>query len=153
MLDVNLNGVFYATQEGARAMVATVGGGSIVVTASTNAFFPERHTAHYSTAKGGAVALVRAAALDLAADGVRLNAVSPGIIRTPLAAPLTESPDVAKAFLRDVPMNRFGESDEIADTVLFLASDEASYITGQNIVVDGGMTLGTSFELPEIGEH
>jgi len=150
MIDVNLTGVFHTTQEGARAIVAS-GGGAIVVTASTNAFFPERNTAHYSAAKGGVVALVRAAALDLAANGVRVNAVSPGIIRTPLAAPLTEDAAAARAYLRDVPMSRFGESDEIADTVLYLASDEASYITGQNIVVDGGTTLGTTFELPEIG--
>jgi NAD(P)-dependent dehydrogenase (short-subunit alcohol dehydrogenase family) len=152
ILDVNLNGVFYATQEGARAIIATAGRGAVVVTASTNAFSPERHTVHYSTSKGGVVAFVRAAALDLAGLGVRVNAVSPGIIRTPLAAPLTEDADVAREFLRSVPMTRFGESSEIADTVLFLASDESSYITGQNIVVDGGTTLGMSFEMPNIGE-
>ena len=152
MLDVNLNGVFYATQEGARAILATAGRGAMVVTASTNAFFPERHTVHYSTSKGGVVALVRAAALDLAGSGVRVNAVSPGIIRTPLAAPLTEDADVARAFLRSVPMTRFGEPSEIAAAVLFLASDESSYITGQNIVVDGGTTLGMTFEMPDIGE-
>jgi 3-oxoacyl-[acyl-carrier protein] reductase len=150
MIDVNLTGAFHTTQEGARAIVAS-GGGAIVVTASTNAFFPERNTAHYSAAKGGVVALVRAAAIDLAASGVRVNAVSPGIIRTPLAAPLTEDAAAARAYLRDVPMSRFGDADEIADTVLYLASNESSYITGQNIVVDGGTTLGTTFELPEIG--
>jgi NAD(P)-dependent dehydrogenase (short-subunit alcohol dehydrogenase family) len=151
MIDVNLTGVFHTTQEGARAIVGSAGRGTIVVTASTNAFFPERDTAHYSTSKGGVVALVRAAALDLAASGVRVNAVSPGIIRTPLAAPLTEDPVAAREYLRSVPLGRFGESAEIADTVLYLASDESSYITGQNIVVDGGATLGTTFELPQIG--
>jgi 3-oxoacyl-[acyl-carrier protein] reductase len=150
MIDVNLTGVFRAVQEGARGIMASSGHGAIVVTASTNAFFPEQHTAHYSAAKGGVVAFVRAVALDLAESGVRVNAVSPGIIRTPLAAPLTEDPEAAREFLSAVPMHRFGESDEIADTVLFLASDESSYITGQNIVVDGGTTLGMSIGQPEI---
>ena len=103
MLDVNLTGVFLAVQEGARGILATAGRGTIVVTASTNAFFPEQHTVHYSAAKGGVGRLVRAAALDLAERGIRVNAVSPGIIRTPLAAPLTEDPEVARDFLRAVP--------------------------------------------------
>jgi NAD(P)-dependent dehydrogenase (short-subunit alcohol dehydrogenase family) len=120
------------------------------VTASTNAFFPEQHTVHYSAAKGGVVAFVRAAALDLAERGIRVNAVSPGIIRTPLAAPLTEDPEAARDFLRAVPQHRFGESDEIADAVLFLASDESTYITGQNLVIDGGTTLGMSIGTPQI---
>jgi NAD(P)-dependent dehydrogenase (short-subunit alcohol dehydrogenase family) len=150
MIDVNLTGVFLAVQEGARGILASANRGAIVVTASTNAFFPEQHTAHYSAAKGGVVAFVRAVALDLAESGIRVNAVSPGIIRTPLAAPLTEDPDAARDFLRAVPMQRFGECDEIADAVLFLASDESSYITGQNIVIDGGTSLGMSIGMPEI---
>ena len=105
MIDVNLTGVFYAVQEGARGIAASAGRGAIVVTASTNAFFPEQHTVHYSAAKGGVVALVRAVALDLADAGIRVNAVSPGIIRTPLAAPLTEDPEAA----RNVPARRPAE--------------------------------------------
>jgi NAD(P)-dependent dehydrogenase (short-subunit alcohol dehydrogenase family) len=150
MLDVNLTGAFYAIQEGTRGILASAGSGAIVVTASTNGFFPEQHTAHYSSAKGGVIAFVRAVALDLADAGIRVNAVSPGIIRTPLAAPLTEDPVAAADFLRNVPLGRFGECDEIADAVLFLASSDASYITGQNLVVDGGTTLGMSIGLPEI---
>jgi NAD(P)-dependent dehydrogenase (short-subunit alcohol dehydrogenase family) len=150
MLDVNLTGAFYAIQEGARGILASAGSGAIVVTASTNGFFPEQHTVHYSTAKGGVIAFVRAVALDLADAGIRVNSVSPGIIRTPLAAPLTEDPVAAADFLRHVPLGRFGECDEIADAVLFLASSESSYITGQNLVVDGGTTLGMSIGLPAI---
>jgi NAD(P)-dependent dehydrogenase (short-subunit alcohol dehydrogenase family) len=150
MVDVNLTGAFYAAQEGARAIVASSGRGAIVVTASTNAFFPEQHTVHYSATKGGLVALVRALALDLAPHGIRVNAVSPGIIRTPLAAPLVDDEEAAAQYLRMVPLGRFGEPDEVADAVLFLGSAESSYITGQNIVIDGGATLGTSIGLPGI---
>ena len=149
MLAVNLNGVFYAVQETARALVDAGRKGAIVVTSSTNAFFPEQHTVHYSTSKGAVVAFVRASALDLAEFGIRINAISPGIIRTPLAAPLVDDPVAAADFLRKVPLRRFGEPEEVASLVLFLASDDASYITGENIVIDGGGTLGMVLKLPE----
>jgi NAD(P)-dependent dehydrogenase (short-subunit alcohol dehydrogenase family) len=148
MMAVNLNGVFYAVQESARAFATTGRRGAIVVTSSTNAFFPERHTVHYSTSKGAVVAFVRACALDLAELGVRINAVSPGIIRTPLAAPIVGDPVAATDYLGKVPLGRFGEPEEIAHLVLFLASDEASYITGENVVIDGGATLGTILRIP-----
>jgi NAD(P)-dependent dehydrogenase (short-subunit alcohol dehydrogenase family) len=149
MLAVNLNGVFYAVQETARALVDAGRGGAIVVTSSTNAFFPEQHTVHYSTSKGAVVAFVRASALDLAEFGIRINVISPGIIRTPLASPLIDNPAAAADFLGQVPLRRFGEPEEVAHLVLYLASDDAAYITGENIVIDGGMTLGTVLKLPE----
>lgn len=149
MLAVNLNGVFYAVQETAQAMVDAGTGGAIVVTSSTNAFFPEQHTVHYSTSKGAVLAFVRASALDLAEFGIRINAISPGIIRTPLAAPVVDDPVAAADFLGKVPLARFGEPEEVASLVLFLASAEASYITGENIVIDGGGTLGTVLKIPE----
>jgi 3-oxoacyl-[acyl-carrier protein] reductase len=149
MISVNLTGVFLAVQESAGAMVEAGRGGSIVVTSSTNSFFPETHTVHYSTTKGGVTAFVRAAALDLAEHGIRINAVSPGIIRTPLASPLVDHPQAAAAYLRHVPMQRFGDPIEVARVVLFLASDDTSYMTGADIVVDGGATLGTALNLPD----
>lgn len=149
MLAVNLNGVFYAVQETARAFVDAGRKGAIVVTSSTNAFFPEQHTVHYSTSKGAVVAFVRACALDLAEHGIRINAISPGIIRTPLASPLIDDPVAAADFLGQVPLRRFGEPEEVANLVLFLASDDAGYITGENIVVDGGVSLGTALKVPE----
>lgn len=146
MLDVNLGGVFLTVQEGARAMRD---GGAIVVTASTNAFFVEAHTAHYSASKGGVRTFVRAAALDLAPRGIRINVIHPGIIRTPLASWINEHPRAASAYLERVPLKRFGNPDEVAKVALFLASDAASYMTGADVVVDGGVSLGVSLGLDE----
>jgi NAD(P)-dependent dehydrogenase (short-subunit alcohol dehydrogenase family) len=148
ILAVNLTGVFRSVQEAGRAM-ARAGGGSMVVTSSTNAFFVEQHTAHYSATKGGIVTFVRNAALDLGMYGIRVNAVCPGIIRTRLGRPLIEDPVAGPDYLRHVALGRFGEPEEIASAILFLASDEASYITGESLVVDGGATLGVALGIPD----
>lgn len=148
VLDVNLTGVFLTVQESGRVM-ASRKGGAIVVTASTNAHFVEASTTHYSASKGAVVTFVRAAALDLAPHGIRINCISPGIIRTPLAAFLTEDPVAGPAYVSRIPLGRFGEAHEVAATAAFLASDEAAYITGENIVVDGGATLGVALEVPD----
>ncbi len=139
MLDVNLTGVFLTVQECARRMQA---GAAIVVIASTNAFFVEAETAHYSASKGGVRTLVRAAAMDLGRRGIRVNVVHPGIIRTPLTSWRDKFPEAAAEYLRKVPLGRFGEPEEIANVVLFLASDAASYLTGADVVADGGVSLG-----------
>jgi NAD(P)-dependent dehydrogenase (short-subunit alcohol dehydrogenase family) len=149
MLDVNLTGVFLSVQEAALAMAKTARGGAIVVTSSTNAFYVEQHTAHYSATKGGVLTFVRNAALDLAEHGIRVNTVCPGIIRTRLGLPLIEDPVAGPEYLKRVPLRRFGEPAEIANAVLFLASDEASYVTGEDLVVDGGATLGVVLEIPD----
>ena len=141
VLDVNLTGTFLCIQEAARVM-ARSGGGAVVVTASTNAFWVEANLAAYNASKGGVVALVRTAALDLASYGIRVNAVAPGVVRTRLAAFVTEDPVAAADYLKRIPLNRFAEPGDVADAVLFLASKEAAYITGQTLVLDGGLTLG-----------
>jgi 3-oxoacyl-[acyl-carrier protein] reductase len=141
ILDVNLTGTFLCTQEAARVM-ARSSGGAIVVTASTNAFWVEANMAAYNASKGGVVAFVRTAALDLASFGIRVNAVEPGVVRTRLAAFVTENPSAAADYLKRIPLNRFAEPGDVADAVLFLASPEAAYITGQTLVLDGGLTLG-----------
>ncbi|HXH82953.1 MAG TPA: SDR family oxidoreductase [Gaiellaceae bacterium] len=148
MLGVNLSGVFYSVQEAAREMAAR-GGGAIVVTASTNAFYVEQGTAHYSATKGGVWTFVRNAALDLGQYGIRVNSVLPGIVDTRLSAPLVHDPVAGAAYLKRVPLGRFGQPVEIANAVLFLASDEASYVTGADLVVDGGATLGVVLDIPE----
>jgi NAD(P)-dependent dehydrogenase (short-subunit alcohol dehydrogenase family) len=148
ILDVNLTGTFLCTQEAAREM-ATRGSGAIVVTASTNAFWVESNLAHYNASKGGVIAFVRSAALDLAPHGIRVNAVEPGVVRTRLAAFVTEDPAAAADYLKRIPLNRFAEPEDVASAILFLASQEASYITGQALVLDGGLTLGVPLEVPD----
>jgi NAD(P)-dependent dehydrogenase (short-subunit alcohol dehydrogenase family) len=149
MLSVNLSGVFLSVQEAARVMAAAGRGGAIVVTSSTNAFYVEKHTAHYSATKGGIWTFVRNAALDLGEYGIRVNSVLPGIIRTRLGEPLIEDPVAGPEYLKRVALGRFGEPVEIANAILFLASDEASYVTGEGLVVDGGATLGVVLDIPD----
>ena len=147
MLDVNLTGAFFSIQEAARVMIP-LGRGAIVFTASTNAFWVEANTAHYSATKFGVLGLMKTAALDLARFGVRVNAVSPGIVDTRLAAHLVHDPVQGPDYLKRIPLGRYAHPRNIADAVAFLASDEASYITGENLVVDGGVTIGASIDVP-----
>jgi NAD(P)-dependent dehydrogenase (short-subunit alcohol dehydrogenase family) len=118
---------------------------------STNAVFAEESTVHYSASKGALVAMVRAASLDLARHGIRINAVAPGMIRTRMAAPLTEDATAAADFLENVPLGRFGEPEDIAAVVRFLASEEAAYVTGTLLIADGGLTAGMKLGTDEIG--
>jgi NAD(P)-dependent dehydrogenase (short-subunit alcohol dehydrogenase family) len=148
VLAVNLTGVFLCTQEAGRVM-ARSGGGTIVVTASTNAFWVESNLAHYNTSKGGVVAFVRSAAIDLARYGIRVNAVAPGVVLTRISAWVTEDPDLAQQYLKQIPLHRFAKTIDVAKAVLFLASSNSSYITGQTLVIDGGQTLGILVDPPE----
>jgi len=148
ILDVNLTGVFLTTQEAGRAM-AKSGGGAIVAFASTNAFYVEELNVPYSVTKGGIVTFVRNAALDLARHKIRINAVDPGIIYTRLSASLIEDPVAGPDYLKRIPLGRWGSPDDIAKVVLFLASDDAAYMTGEDVIVDGGVTLGVSLGIED----
>jgi NAD(P)-dependent dehydrogenase (short-subunit alcohol dehydrogenase family) len=147
VIDINLTGTFFTVQESARAMSET-GGGSIVVTSSTNAWYVESNLAPYNASKGGVVALMRSAAQDLAKFNIRVNAIEPSMVKT-RAAFITTDPVGGPEYLKKVPMGRFAETSEIANVVTFLASDEASYMTGQALVIDGGLTLGVEMPLPQ----
>jgi NAD(P)-dependent dehydrogenase (short-subunit alcohol dehydrogenase family) len=136
---VNVDGVFLCTQIAARAMRP---GGRVVVTASTNAVQVEENLVPYSTTKGAVVTFVRAAALDLARRGVRINAVAPGVVNTRIARWVIEDPVLGPEYLKKIPLARFGEPADIAAAVGFLAGSGSSYMTGQTIVLDGGQTLG-----------
>lgn len=138
VINVNIKGSFLMGQAAARAMKST-GGGAIVNMSSVNAVLAIPNIASYNVSKGGINQLTRAMSLALADFGIRVNAVAPGTIATELArqAVLTSEAAEKKIMMR-TPMKRLGEPDEVAKVVAFLASDAASYITGEIVTVDGG---------------
>ena len=142
VLRINLKGSFLVGQAVARVM-AGAGKGSIINMSSVNAVLTIPTIASYNVSKGGINQLTRVMALALADKGVRVNAVAPGTIATELAAKaVLTSPEATARIMSRTPMKRLGQPSEIADTVAYLASDAASYITGEIVVVDGGrMTL------------
>jgi meso-butanediol dehydrogenase/(S,S)-butanediol dehydrogenase/diacetyl reductase len=141
-LDVNLRGTWYLIQEAARVMVAQGTRGAIAVTSSTNAFQPEAGGLAYNTSKSGQVAVMHTAAMELAPHGIRVNAIAPGIINTRLSAFLINHPVQSQEFLRRIPIGRFAEPKEMAKPIIWMCCDEASYLTGELLVVDGAMTVG-----------
>lgn len=146
IIDVNLTGTFFCIQEAARVMVPARQG-AIVVTSSTNGWYVESNMWHYNASKGGVVALVRSAAMDLGPYGIRVNAIEPSMVRT-RANFVVDDSVFAPEYLKHVPLGRFAEPAEIAAVVAFLASDEASYVTGQALTIDGGLTMGVVLPLP-----
>lgn len=148
VLRVNLKGAFLMGQAAARAM-ADAGGGSIVNMSSVNGVLAIPNIASYNVSKGGINQLTRVMALALADRNIRVNAVAPGTIATELAAKaVLTSEDAQRKILGRTPMKRLGEPAEVADVVAWLASDAASYVTGEIVTVDGGrMTLNYTVPL------
>jgi NAD(P)-dependent dehydrogenase (short-subunit alcohol dehydrogenase family) len=138
---VNLRGYFVTAQEAARHMAARGGGGRIVMVSSVNQASVNRGIAHYAASKGGVMQLARAMALELAPTGITVNLVAPGTIETDLNRAFLADPANRRAKLGPIPMGRFGQPEDVAGAVVFLASDAAAYVTGATIVVDGGLTL------------
>lgn len=141
VIDVNLNGVFRVARAALRQMYQQ-GSGSIINCASILGVFGQSQTAAYTAAKGGVVNMTRTLALEAAAKGVRVNAVGPGYIDTPLLAGLDDV--MMQQLISLHPLGRLGRPEEVANAVVFLASDEASFITGAHLMVDGGFTAGKS---------
>lgn len=138
-LELNLTGVYH----GCLAAVARFlqqGGGAIVNISSVFGIVGSPNSASYSAAKGGVLALTRQVARDYAADGIRVNSVSPGFVDTPLLQKDTHEGTIEFAE-QYTPMGRIGSPEEIAEAVIFLASENASFVTGQNLVVDGGYSM------------
>ena len=146
-LAVNVDGTMFCTVESARAMVAAGRPGAIVCTSSINAWFVEETHAIYNVTKAAVWTFIRSAAIDFARHGIRVNGVAPGVVDTPMAGLVLHNPELAPEYLKTIPLGRFGQPEDVANVVLFLASDAASYVTGQTVVVDGGQTLGIPGDL------
>ena len=141
IIDINLSGVFRVARAALRVMYRQ-GSGSIVNCASILGVFGQSQTAAYTAAKGGVVNMTRSLAIEAAPQGVRVNAIGPGYIDTPLLEALDD--DMLQGLINLHPLGRLGRSEEVANAFLFLASDEASFVTGANLMVDGGFTAGKS---------
>ena len=141
IVDINLNGVFRVARAALRQMYQQ-GSGSLINCASILGTLGQTGTAAYSAAKGGVVNLTRALALEAAPKGVRVNSIGPGYIDTPLLKDLPQ--DMRQALIDLHPVGRLGRDEEVANAVLFLASDEASFVTGAHLLVDGGYSAGKS---------
>ena len=137
ILAVNLSGAFHTVQAAARLMKERRGG-AIVITASTNSYDGEARLAAYNASKAGLLGLVHTAANELGPYQIRVNAVCPGLIRTRLTERHFSDPEVLREYFRAIPLGRGGLPEEVAHACVFLASPNASYITGATLFVDGG---------------
>ncbi|MDH4176434.1 MAG: SDR family oxidoreductase [Thermoleophilia bacterium] len=143
LLDVDLIGVFRCFREAIPHMRAAGGGRLLATSSIAGAHYGWPDHVHYTSAKAGIVGLVRTLALDLARDGITVNAVAPGVVVTPQSSDPVNSlgPAALEAFAGAVPVGRNGRPEDIAAAFLYLASDEAAFLTGQTLIVDGGVSL------------
>lgn len=140
---LNITATYFVAQEFAKRLVAGKRGGCIVITTSTNGYQAETDSTAYDTSKGALVMLVRSLAVSLAPHGIRVNGIAPGLIRTPLNSQWLESrnSDLVAHYEKKILLGRIGKSDDCAGAAAFLCSDAASYITGEIITIDGGLTV------------
>jgi len=143
MLQANLDGVFLVTKRAIEGMIARQSGGAIVNIASIEGLHPALTHGHYATSKAGLIMFTRALALEFGRHGIRANTVSPGVIRRDGIE--AAWPEGVKRWMDAVPLGRMGEDEDVADAVLFLAAPASRFITGANLVVDGGITARPAF--------
>ena len=148
VLAVNLRGAFLCAREAIRHFLAEDKPGSVVNISSVHQLIPKPGYLGYSASKGGMQNLTRTLALEYAGRGIRVNGVGPGATVTPINRAWIDDPEKRRQVEEHIPMQRAGDADEMAGVTAFLASDDAAYITGQTIFVDGGLTLYPSFLTP-----
>lgn len=146
VLAVNLRGAFLCAQQAIRRLLAADRPGVIVNVPSVHQLIPKPRFVGYSVSKGGMQNLTRTLALEYAARGIRVNGIGPGATVTPINRSWIDDPDKRAMVESHIPMRRAGDAEEMAAVTAFLCSDEAAYITGQTVFVDGGLTLYPSFE-------
>jgi len=144
VLRTNLTGAFLCMRE-IGGIILRGGGGVVVNISSVHEYIPWRKFSHYCASKGGLKLLMESAASELAGRRIRIVNIAPGAIETPMNQVLQDDPEARRAAERQIPIGRIGRADEVAAVVAWVASEEASYITGTTIVVDGGLSLHTEF--------
>jgi glucose 1-dehydrogenase len=136
---VNLTGTWLGCQEAARQMVSQGGAGRIINVSSVHEALPMPTNAPYCAAKGGLRMLTRTIAVELASHNITVNNIAPGAVDTPMDAPLKEDASKMQKLLSEIPLRRMGKPEEVASLAVYLASDDAAYVTGSTYVIDGGM--------------
>jgi glucose 1-dehydrogenase len=148
VLGVNLRGAFLCARETIKRFVAEATPGVVINISSVHEVIPKPNYLAYSVSKGGMQNLTRTLALEFAGHGIRVNAIGPGATITPINRAWADDPVKAEMVASHIPLNRAATADEMAGVCAFLASEDAAYITGQTIFVDGGLTLYADFRVP-----
>jgi NAD(P)-dependent dehydrogenase (short-subunit alcohol dehydrogenase family) len=141
VLNTDLKGPFLVGQAAARQMIVNGVRGSIIATSSVSAYSAQLQLVHYQAAKAGVTMLVRGMALELAPHGIRVNAISPGLVETNLTTRVFENPDILAARVSRIPLGRAGQPEDFIGAATFLASEESAWVTGATITVDGGFSV------------